>query len=468
MTRTAYCRIYAVAGIVVVTCCTVWCGAATAAQLRLRSDVHPSGALVLLGDVAEIVANDANEAQRLSATELFPTPSSARKRFLDVHELRDLLLHRKVNLSDVTFSGASRITIHSKASDRHKPDTRARIIAPAQKRRTEDRVREAVIDHLRRQTGTEGPWTVRFSLAENQLQVLAAPEATIAVAGGRPPWTGSQSFAIHVDLPEGSSSLAIDTTVTLPPAVIVAARPLTRGTLIREGDIRLDFRSDLRQGDVTFGRLDEVIGLETTQSIAAGEAMVGRQLRKPLLVKSGDAVTVYARSGGIQVRTVARSRESGSLGELVRVESLNDRKSYLARVSGIQKVEVYARAIAANRPGFDADSTRRAPSRIEMPRAPRHERRRAVHQNHVSPLDRGESPSPAVSPRTSDVAHDIARRPMKGYVSQTIDVVGSSEPSHMDRRTKVAPSWIGKPTDARAVSNPATRTRLRWTRRRTP
>ncbi len=69
-------------------------------------------------------------------------------------------------------------------------------------------------------------------------------------------------------------------------------------------------------------------------------------LRPPLWVHRGDVVTVYANTAGIRIRTTARARDDGSQGELVAVESLLDRSTYYARVSGIREVEVFARARA--------------------------------------------------------------------------------------------------------------------------
>jgi flagella basal body P-ring formation protein FlgA len=58
-------------------------------------------------------------------------------------------------------------------------------------------------------------------------------------------------------------------------------------------------------------------------------------------------VTVYVRAPGVQVRTAARSRDTGSQGELISVESLENRQTYFARVTGIQEAEVYARGQSA-------------------------------------------------------------------------------------------------------------------------
>ena len=50
-------------------------------------------------------------------------------------------------------------------------------------------------------------------------------------------------------------------------------------------------------------------------------------IRRPVVVRRGDAVTLYARSAGLRVRTTVRAREDGGVGDLITVESLDDRAS---------------------------------------------------------------------------------------------------------------------------------------------
>ena len=87
---------------------------------------------------------------------------------------------------------------------------------------------------------------------------------------------------------------------------------------------------------------DECVGMETTRTIAAGQVLTADALRPPLLVKRGDAVTVYARSHGIVVRVTGRALESGCRGSMIAVESLDSRQRFLARVTGVQQVAVEA------------------------------------------------------------------------------------------------------------------------------
>jgi hypothetical protein len=53
-------------------------------------------------------------------------------------------------------------------------------------------------------------------------------------------------------------------------------------------------------------------------------------------------VTVFARAAGVEVRTTARAKDEGSAGQVIAVEVIGERQSFLARVSGPQEVEVLA------------------------------------------------------------------------------------------------------------------------------
>jgi len=75
-----------------------------------------------------------------------------------------------------------------------------------------------------------------------------------------------------------------------------------------------------------------------------GQILDDHVLRRPLLVQRTDLVTVYARTSGLRVRTTVRALEAGGEGDLVKVETLTDRKTYFARVCGPQELEVFAHA----------------------------------------------------------------------------------------------------------------------------
>jgi flagella basal body P-ring formation protein FlgA len=95
----------------------------------------------------------------------------------------------------------------------------------------------------------------------------------------------------------------------------------------------------------TFQTIDEVVGLETTRAITAGQPFDAKLLRPRLMVHRGDVVTVYARTAGVEVRTFARARDDGSLGDFVSLQRLTKgRQELRARVTGEREVDVLAQS----------------------------------------------------------------------------------------------------------------------------
>lgn len=319
---------------------------AQAAELRLRAQCQSQGGLVTLGDVAEIFAADRQQADALAAVELFPAPSTARQRFVRLREIQDLLLLRGINLTEHRFSGSSQVAVLGAEPLRVEQE---RPLTFAVERRANRRVSEAVVQYLQQQAtvSADAPWVVEVQLSESQARLAADPARRISVAGGRYPWTGLQRFEVALDTPEGTVRFPVDAQVTMQPGVLVAVRSLPRGALITAADVALQHKLPQDESARGFYSPDDVIGKETVQAIAEGKMLQPKMVRAPLLVRRRDVVTVYACNSGIRVRTLARARDDGSLGDLIAVETLEDRKAYFARVSGVREVGVYARSVQA-------------------------------------------------------------------------------------------------------------------------
>ena len=325
---------------------------AGAAELRLRPQCTAGGPVVRLGDVAEIVGGDSKQAETLAAVELFPAPADREQRFLRVRELQDLLLLHGVNLAEHQFSGSSQVMVLGKSAAT-KPQSDKPVPAPAL-RRISRRACEAITKYLTQHVPGQRAWGVEVELTDAQAHMLADPTRAVSVAGGNPPWTGLQHFEVTLDAPKGPASFTLDAQVSVRASMVVAARALPRGAIVRDGDVELANEVPVEGGSTPLRSLDDALGRETTRAVAAGKLVDKESLRTPLLVRRGEVVTVYANSSGIRIRTVARARDDAGLGELVSVESLLDRAAYYARVSGVREVEVYARSARAERPEAEA------------------------------------------------------------------------------------------------------------------
>ncbi len=340
---------------------TVWSiGAASwagAAELRLRKECQAEGPVVTFGDVAEILSNDPKQVDALAAIELFPAPAATRPRYLRLREIQDLLLLRGINLTEHRFSGSSQVTIHGGTQPVAEPK-KMRPLSASNIARANRRVREPILKYLDEHVSDEQPWMVDFKLEKSRVRLLAGGTHPIVVTGGAAPWTGRQQFTVTVDTPDEPILFSLEAEVTLPPAVVVAVRSLRSGALILPSDVRLQRKDSTDDEESGFRSIDEVVGKETTRSVGKGRALLQTMVRSPLLVRRGDVVTVCARASGICVRTTARARDAGSLGDLIAVESLLNRETYLAQVSNTREVEVMARAVKANSPAIAREKPR--------------------------------------------------------------------------------------------------------------
>lgn len=310
-----------------------------AAEIHLKSECNATG-LVRLGDIAEIHSNDAAEISRLKETELFPAPPIGGKSFVRAREVQDLLALRGVSLSQHRLTGSSQIEIQNGAKS-------AAPLLAGVARRAADRVEAAIEAHLRRQAGKDSAWDLEVQLDDDQLRAIAATKDSLAASGGQSPWTGEQEFQIVVPTASGQQVLAVAAKVTAVPLVVVAKRAMVPGDIVQRTDVKLG-RAKTNDHDMPFHTLEEVVGKETKRAIVDGQAIEQDDLRSPILVRRGDAVHVYARSAGIQVRVEARAQEDGSRGDLIAVESMNmNRERFMVRVSGIREVEVFAQAADA-------------------------------------------------------------------------------------------------------------------------
>ncbi len=316
-------------------------GGAEAAEIRLKPQATPAGTMVALGDVADVFAADADEAERLRGIELFPVPPAGRERFVRARELQDLLLLRGLNLADHRFSGASQVGVTgagNASSSTAGPTSMSHV------RQAKSRVAEAIQTHLAARVSAETPWLVEVDLPEAFVRSLADPAVELRVDGGKAPWVGTQQFALSWTGPAGPQETDVEASVSIPASMVVAARSLSRGVVLRPADLELRHADSTQEPSDALYNLEQAVGKETRRAIPAGKVLAADSIQAPVYVRRGEIVTVHAYAGGIRIRTQARARDAGSDGELVGVESLDTRELFFARVCGIREVEVFARA----------------------------------------------------------------------------------------------------------------------------
>lgn len=123
--------------------------------------------------------------------------------------------------------------------------------------------------------------------------------------------------------------------------VLVAARPLSRGAIIDNNDLRLARRDMSRARGSWYSSIDDVVGLEVQRSIRQGEPLTSRLLDEPILIKRGDRVTIKAGRGrALSITAHGQAKESGRKGERIRVENLDSGREVEGVVTGKGTIQV--------------------------------------------------------------------------------------------------------------------------------
>lgn len=346
----------------------------SAADIVLQKVVAPKSTVVRLGDVAKIKSNDRQEVERLSAIPLVAAPAPGRKRFIRMREVQDLVAAHGGAMSGLDFSGELMVEVVSPAGDDPAPrpqvDRRAVwagtstesptgapvaqnaalakqtevCLTDAQTLEAENYVKRAIVEHLNHSTGRRLDWQLAINVSPADLAKVLDAKTNLQCSGGVSPWTGRQRMVVAFSTERGPVRVRLEADVTVAQSVVVAARPIERGRVITAADVVVQQTAELPRETLLrkpIESLDVVIGMEATKAIRIGDTVYSDDFRPQLLVKRGEEIAVYARGGGIQVRTIARARQDGARGELIGVESISEKEPFEAVVTGPREAVVF-------------------------------------------------------------------------------------------------------------------------------
>lgn len=136
-------------------------------------------------------------------------------------------------------------------------------------------------------------------------------------------------------------SLYVPVKVAMHARILVAARPLARGTRLTPEDLQLEERdvAALTQGYLTAPQ--QAYGQVLKRSIPGGSPVVPAALEAPHAIRRGEKVTVVARgAGGVEVRMAGTALMDGAAGERIRVRNLSSERTVEGTVAGAGVVEV--------------------------------------------------------------------------------------------------------------------------------
>ncbi len=380
-------------------------GAMAAVDVKLRERVAPRGAVVRLGDVAEINTADRQQARQLSALPLMPAPANGIERFLQAREIQDMLAAQGVEIGMLRFCGANRVELVSSPNrqnstnvvqasaetsiakqpvpmNRHAailagvPGTAVAVkpaAAPldeAQAAEICSQAKNTIANYLNAKTGKAQQWKIECDLPDRDLAKLAQAQSNPICTGGSEPCIGRQRFVFSFATADGQVQLPLFAEVTPPPiAAIVAIRPIGRGEVVKAADIEvrmIDANPKATGQRAMADSIEKLIGMEARQTIQVGDVVFTDSVQAPIMVRRGDMITVSSQSSGIRVRTTGRALHDAAQGDLVQVEAMGSREKYDARVTGRREAAVYALSRPAPPEEPKRVSTARRPMQLDL------------------------------------------------------------------------------------------------------
>ncbi len=204
-------------------------------------------------------------------------------------------------------------------------------------------IREAAAEAVRRAAaGTAGPVEVVADSPDSRLQLPRCTEPLNAVLPAATRLAGRLTVEVSCS---GNQPwrlyLPVQIAVTRP--VVVAARTLTRDTILAPADVRLAKLGPGVSGYGTVADPAEVIGQRLRRPLEAGAPVSAGLLDAPLIVRRGQQVMIEALSSGFAVRIAGVAKSDGALGQLIEVRNGSSGKTVQAVVRSERTVEVVLR-----------------------------------------------------------------------------------------------------------------------------
>ncbi|WP_025898724.1 flagellar basal body P-ring formation chaperone FlgA [Sneathiella glossodoripedis] len=122
--------------------------------------------------------------------------------------------------------------------------------------------------------------------------------------------------------------------------VPVASRLIPAGEVISETNMDYKLVRANRVSRNVAVHMEDVLGRSPKRAVRTGGTIALNNLGDPVTVAKGKLVAVTLKNGGIALSITGRALESGSTGDIIRVENINSRKPVQAQIVSPQEVRI--------------------------------------------------------------------------------------------------------------------------------
>ncbi|MBU6418102.1 MAG: flagellar basal body P-ring formation protein FlgA [Proteobacteria bacterium] len=144
----------------------------------------------------------------------------------------------------------------------------------------------------------------------------------------------------HVQCPAPDWTLYVTVTVAQSEAVVVTTLPLTAGQTITPADLTVKTLPVAEfAGRQVFTDPAQIDGASAVMSMSAGMVVMQNAVQAPLVVQSGQIVTVHVYSGGVMLAVDATADQPGRIGDTILLTNQGSGRRFAAQVTA-QGVEL--------------------------------------------------------------------------------------------------------------------------------
>lgn len=177
-----------------------------------------------------------------------------------------------------------------------------------------------------------GNWDRRLNLSACQQEIAFSLQDTAGPGG---------SVTVNCECKDARGwRIHLPAQVEIYRQVPVAARSLSRGSLINLADIRMETRNISQISDELTLDNSTIVGKAAKRNINPGDVIRPALLDQPKAVSRGEMVTITAKSGSIQVVMQGTAMTDGKMGQQIRVRNNQSDRIISARVVGQSAVEI--------------------------------------------------------------------------------------------------------------------------------
>lgn len=186
---------------------------------------------------------------------------------------------------------------------------------------------------------------------DRELRTLhVEPSARADIRIGRIGYDGRSGRFDAIIEPAGGRTLRLTGTAFAAAEAITITRSLSRGEVIKAGDISIERRPKAEVVPDSFGVAEIVVGMTAKQSLRAGQVLRHADLAKPEMVQRDAPVTLHYEVPGIILTVRGKAMEGGAEGDVISVINLQSKRTVQGTITGAGRVVVLANSISAAAP----------------------------------------------------------------------------------------------------------------------